>query len=103
MTPDLEIRVVTEAKTRLAYVLRYAEGKRKKFDRRIEGPTLRASPRQYQLKVLKRLELLGARLGTHDQRLSLGEVEQELAALGHDLCKELFPPKRRAEYSQFRK
>lgn len=103
MTPDLEIRVITESETRLAYVLRYAKGKGKRFDRRIEGPTLHVPPRQYQFRVLKRLELLGDQLGTHDQRLSLEEVEKELAAIGHDLYKELFSRELRVEYSQFRK
>lgn len=102
MTPDLEIRVTTEGGNRLAYVLRFAEGKGKKFDRRIEGPKLQSRPREYQLRVLKRLELLGKQLGPHNQKLGQAEVEQELAALGHDLYKELFPRELRAEYSQLR-
>lgn len=102
MTPDLEIRVTTEGETQLAYMLRYAEGRGKKFDRGIKGPTIYACPREYQLNVLKRLEHLGKQLGTNDQLLTLAEVDKELAAIGHDLYKELFPPELRTEYSQFR-
>ena len=104
--PDLEIRVTTQVvngRTELTYVLHSPNGVAGFHHQPAGSVTLKvASPEAYQQRLMKRIEALAAGRDVDGHPLTPDQVKDKLAALGHGLYEELFPPAMRSAYRQFR-
>ncbi len=103
--PDLEIRVAAEVaagRTCLTYTLHSPNGAAGFHFQPAGSVTILGSPQQYQLGLMEKIEALAAGRDVDGQLLTPGQVEDKLAAVGHGLYQELFPPEMRRAYRQFR-
>ncbi len=104
---DLELRITTDdggSGTVLRYGLHSPAGTVGFTYSAIEATTrIRASPAEYQRRMLSSLDGLGLGRRSDGSRIATPEgVDHELEVLGHELYKELFPKELRFAYREFR-
>src|SRR3954453_3144700 len=71
--------------------------------RSIDGPPIQGSPDEYRAYLSEKIWKLGERTNVDDSPLLREEIERKLAALGHDLYRELFSPEMKQAYRRFRR
>lgn len=71
--------------------------------RSIEGPAIQGSPEEYRAYLSEKIRKLGERIDVDDSPLLREEIERKLAALGHELYRELFNAEMKEAYRWFRR
>jgi CHAT domain len=102
--PDLEIRVVVEdlgATTRLKYTVHSPNGVAGFHYQPVGESILRGGPAAYQQGIMQKMEALAAGKDVDGYLLTPQQVENKLAAVGHELYEQLFSPEMRSAYRRF--